>query len=276
MSLQRIAVYANLDKPGAPDALNRLVRWLERHGREVVPPAGLPGIESVKQADLLIVLGGDGTLLAAARLAYPAEVPLLGVNFGRLGFLSSVGFDEMFTALEGVLAGHFRTESRLVLQAEVETGTRTYRGPFHALNDVVVREPGGRSMEIEMVLEGVRLGSFRGDGLIVSTPTGSTAYSLSAGGPILEPSLEAILATAICPHAFAVRPLLFPADQTLEITWRSRGSRVQLAVDGHLVLDLESEQRIRVRRATRPIHFVLIENRSFYEVLRSKLRWGGA
>jgi NAD+ kinase len=279
--MRRVAVHANLEKEHAGQALAELISWLEARGVEVRrSPWGDDEEESdhreLAGCDLLIVLGGDGTLLGAARHAYPAEVPVLGVNFGHLGFLTAIGVDEMYPALEEVLAGRYRLEPRLMLRAEVDAWGDAPARSFYGLNDVVMRDNGGRSLEVETRIDGVLLGSFRADGLIVATPTGSTAYSLSAGGPIVEPGLKALMATAICPHAFAIRPLLFPAHQTLEMFYRSRGSGAHLAIDGQVMLDLEPEQRVRVHRAQRPIHFVHVENRSFYEVLRSKLRWGGA
>ncbi|MCA9727639.1 MAG: NAD(+)/NADH kinase [Candidatus Eisenbacteria bacterium] len=278
--MKRITVHANLDKEDAGEALAELIEWLKERGLDVRRSCWEEDEEEGRRAlagcDLLIVLGGDGTLLSAARYAYPAEVPVLGVNFGHLGFLTAIGVDEMYSALEEVLAGRYRLEPRLMLRAEVDAWGETPLQTHYALNDVVMRDTGGRSLEIETRIDDVLLGSFRADGLIISTPTGSSAYSLSAGGPIVEPSLKALMATAICPHAFAIRPLLFPAHQTLETFYRSRGSGAHLAIDGQVMVDLEPEQRVRVHRAQRPIHFVLVENRSFYEVLRSKLRWGGA
>jgi len=285
--MKSVAILPNLEKPESVEALAQLSPWLRKRHLEVRVPLGLPvkftcevtllpEDELLRGVDLLIVLGGDGTLLAAARLAYRSRVPILGVNFGRLGFLTDVSIDDMFPLLEEVLAGRFRREPRILLRAEVYDPDGEMIAQDLGLNDVVVREVGGRSIEVQTSIDGTPVHSFRGDGLIVATPTGSTAYSLSAGGPVVEPSLKALMATAICPHTFSVRPLLFPLHQTIEIGFVSRGNRVNVSVDGQLMLELKADQKVRVRRAPRPIHFVLVENRSFYAVLRTKLGWGGA
>lgn len=285
--MKSVAILPNLEKLESVEALQELCPWLRKRGLEVRVPLGLPvkgpgdvqllpEDELLRGADLLIVLGGDGTLLAASRLAYRFRVPILGVNFGRLGFLTDVSVDDMFPLLDEVLAGRFRKEPRILLRAEIHDPDGELIEQALGLNDVVVREVGGRSIEVETTIDGSPVHSFRGDGIIVATPTGSTAYSLSAGGPVVEPSLKALIATAISPHTFSVRPLLFPLHQTIEIGFVSRGSRVNVSVDGQLMLELKADQKVRVRRAPRPIHFVLIENRSFYAVLRTKLGWGGA
>jgi len=284
--IRAVAIYPNLEKPDCLPALSKLVAWLTRRGIEVrLPQEHTPKVklrvrsvarrELLDGGDLMVVLGGDGTILSAARMVYPERVPLLGVNFGTLGFLAEVTVGSMVSALEQVLTGQYRLEPRMMLTATVhdEQGHEIER--VHALNDVVLREASGRAIYIETRLEGTELGHFRGDGLIISTPTGSTAYSLSAGGPILQPNLEAMLATPICPHTLSSRPLLFPANETLEVRFRADAESVHLAVDGQLMLELSTDRSIRVRRARRPILFVLVENRSFYEVLRTKLRWGG-
>lgn len=285
--MKRIAVYPNVAKPESADAVEKLVRWLEHEGCHVrvpVPPVFGRGTrdeaaarsELLKDAELLVVLGGDGTLLSAARLVYPESIPILGVNFGTLGFLADVSIDNMIPALEKVLRGDYRLEPRLMVEASIQDEQGVEFQRVHALNDVVLREAKGRAIQIETALEGKPLGSFRGDGIVISTPTGSTAYSLSAGGPIVHPSIEALIATPICPHTLSIRPLLFPADHELMLRFQSDGESAHLAVDGQVMLDLATDRIVRVRRAERPIYFVLVENRSFFEVLRSKLRWGGA
>lgn len=285
--MKRIAVYPNLDKPLCVDAFREIVAWLRRRRLEVRYPAEaagplgeapdrVPEGPLLQDADLMVVLGGDGTLLSAARLAYPARVPILGINFGGLGFLTDIGIDTMFDSMERVLRGAYREEPRMMMSVSPHDREGRELERAYALNDVVLRETGGRAIEIETRIEGTSLGRFRGDGIIIATPTGSTAYSLSAGGPIVQPTLEALIATPICPHAFSFRPLLFPANETIEVRYRSIGTDVHLAVDGQVMLDLGAEHSIRVRRARRSIYFVLVENRSFYEVLRTKLRWGGA
>lgn len=282
-----VAVYPNLAKKDSLEALERLVVWLDRKKIEVRIPLdrkpdlplrvrALPERDLLRGADLLVVLGGDGTLLAAARLTYPKPVPILGVNFGTLGFLADVSIENMIPALEKVLKGAFRREPRMMLEADILDGDGRSRRRVHALNDVVLREASGRAIQIDTTIESKPLGRFRGDGIVISTPTGSTAYSLSAGGPIVQPTIEALIATPICPHTLSIRPVLFPARDTMEIRFQADTAPVHLAVDGQLMLELSTDHVVRVRRAKRPIYFVMVENRAFYEVLHTKLRWGGA
>jgi len=281
-----VAVVTNLAKPHAASELGRLVGWLRGKGyrarvpveaAEHVPVAVevVPRDRLLEGVDLLVVLGGDGTLLSAARMVYPRRVPILGVNFGGLGFLTDVSVSNMIPALEQVLAGEGRAEPRMMLRTSVHDGTGREIQKVYGLNDAVLHEAGRRAIDIETTLSGTPLGRFRADGIIVATPTGSTAYSLSAGGPILHPALNALIATPICPHSLSVRPLVFPAHETIEFRIRPPEFRVDLTVDGQVALTFSPEQTIQVRRAGRPIYFTLVENRSFYEVLRTKLRWGG-
>lgn len=285
-SIQRIAIFPNLAKQPCIRELKRLVRWLAKRQVTVRLPfearshvSGdhqfVPRVDLAQDADLLVVLGGDGTLLSAARVAYPARVPLLGVNFGSLGFLTDVSVREMFPSLEAIFRGEYRLEPRMLMRVTVHDAEGKEQERVYALNDAVVRETGGRAIEIELRVGGARLGKMRGDGIILCTPTGSTAYSLSAGGPVLQPTLNAILATPICPHALSYRPVVIPAHETIEVRQVARDMAAHLAVDGQQVLRLYDGHWVKIRRAQRPIHFVLTGQRSFYEVLRQKLRWGG-
>jgi len=267
--------------------LQRLTAWLRRRKIDVRLPAEMPdGPEGgltpagrrafLRDADLLIVLGGDGTLLSAARLVYPQSVPILGVNFGGLGFLTDATVDHMFSALEQILQGDGTMEQRMMLRASVRDRHGREVQKVYGLNDMVIHESARRAIHIEMQVAGTPLGQFRADGVIVATPTGSTAYSLSAGGPILHPTLNALIVTPICPHSLSLRPLVFPARHSIEFRVRSSEERADLTVDGQVALDFDAEGTVAVQRADRPAYFVLVENRSFYTVLRNKLRWGGA
>lgn len=235
-----------------------------------VPPADLPA-----HIDFMVVLGGDGTLLSAARLVYPRKVPLLGVNFGDLGFLTDVSDGSMYEALDAVLEGKCHLERRMMLKITLKSGKGRNRTVLYALNDAVVREANFRALQLNTKIAGAVLSSFKADGLIISTPTGSTAYSLSAGGPIVEPTLQCLIATPICPHTLAIRPLIFPASQTIEVAFDPPEARVELAVDGQLVIELSPQDRLQIRRAEQPIYFLQLRRRPFYEVLRAKLKWGG-
>ena len=285
--MKRIAIYPNLDKPHCAEQVRRLTAWLKRRGLSVILPVGVeshPGNPSapvfapraLRAVDLLVVLGGDGTLLSAARLIYPLQVPILGVNFGGLGFLTDVSVKNMLPALDGVLAGDGRREPRMMLRASTVDRRGREVEVVHGLNDLVLHQSGRRAIIIETTLAGTSLGSFPADGMIVATPTGSTAYSLSAGGPVVQPTLNALILTPISPHTLSLRPMVFPATEAVELRVRPSDTGVRLTVDGQVDLGFKAESTIRVRRARRPIWFVLVENRSFYEVLRAKLRWGGA
>jgi NAD+ kinase len=283
--VKRIAVYPNTSKPHCARELERLTGWLHRRDctvRVIQQTAeGIASPEATRQSrsllqevELLIVLGGDGTLLSAARMAYPKRVPILGVNFGGLGFLTDVSVDNMIPALERVLAGDYRSESRMLLRASVVDPAGKERQKVYGMNDLVLHEDGRRAILIDTTLQGTPLGLIRADGMIVATPTGSTAYSLSAGGPIVNPTLNVLIATPISPHSLSVRPLLFPASESIEFRIRPPELRVDLTVDGQIPLDFRAHDTIRVRRAEKTMEFILVENRSFYAVLRNKLGWG--
>ncbi|MBD3336782.1 MAG: NAD(+) kinase [Candidatus Eisenbacteria bacterium] len=282
----RIGIYPNLSKQECRQVMESLIGTLHKKGHETwisdrlvhgtpeaahaVPPNELP-----RNVDFLVVLGGDGTLLSAARLVYPRKVPLLGVNFGDLGFLTDVSVESMYEALDAVLAGKSHLERRMMLKVVIKSSRGGNRAVLYALNDAVVREANFRAMRLTTKVAGAPLSTFKADGLIISTPTGSTAYSLSAGGPIVEPTLQTLIATPLCPHALAIRPLIFPSNQTLEVCFGPQDARIELAVDGQLVIELSPHDRLLARRAERPIYFLQLRRRPFYEVLRAKLKWGG-
>lgn len=283
---RRVGIYPNLSKEACREVMESLVAHLHERGHESwiseqLPPPHPPSVHSAPPSELarcvdfMIVLGGDGTLLSAARLIYPRKVPLLGINFGDFGFLSELTVDDMFEGIDAALRGEYHLERRNMLKVMLMSHSGRARTSVYALNDAVVREINFRTLVIKTAIAGVPLNSFKADGLIVATPTGSTAYSLSAGGPIVEPTVQCLIATPICPHKLSVRPLIFPATQTIEVTFGPEDARVQLAVDGQLVIELSPRDRLVVRRAERPIYFLQPRPRSFYEVLRAKLKWGG-
>lgn len=282
---ERIAIDPNLSKPGCDAAVRKLCAWLSERGLNVVVPPHVlphpPGVRVVervdlaKESDLVIVLGGDGTLLSTARRVYPRRVPILGVNFGGLGFLTDVTIEDMIPSLERVLAGDYRRESRIMLRADILERDGGMRDRCFAMNDVVIREVGHRLLTLRPRLASSEMGNFKADGLIVATPTGSTAYSLSAGGPIVHPTLRALIAAPICPHNLSMRPILFPSDETLEVQIEPDDARVQVVADGQEALDLNSGETVRIRRAPGTIEFLLVQKRSFYDVVREKLKWGG-
>ena len=281
-----------LARPGlleAGPAVRDLVAWLRERKVPVVldeATAALGGDEAskscrvtsgrevAKAADALVVLGGDGTLLAASRLL-DRTVPLLGVNFGSLGFLTEIGLSDLYPALQAVLEGRYEHEERQLLHAVARrAGKEEVRG--EVLNDVVITKAGpSRIIELEVTVDGEFVSAFRADGLIVSSPTGSTAYNLAAGGPILHPSLAAIVLTPICPHMLTNRPLVLGDQSTIEVRLRAaRRVEVYTAFDGQQSFALADGDTVTVTASDRRLRLVKVPGREYYEVLRTKLKWG--
>jgi len=285
-TIRNVGIYPNFEKRRARKAFDQLVTWLQRekcrvwvsedlNGRLPDDVGRLPQPELGQKIDLLVVLGGDGTLLAAARALYPNEVPILGVKFGGLGFLTDVTVRHLEEALLQTLRGDYTIERRMMLKISILSPKGKPRATLYGLNDAVINEARQRLLEIDMTIGDTAVGHFKADGVIVATPTGSTAYSLSAGGPIVEPLLDALIATPICPHSLAIRPLIFPAYSTIRIDWNREGGEVSLAVDGQVFLELHRGESIRVGRAEKSSCFVQLRQRAFWDVLREKLKWGG-
>lgn len=225
--------------------------------------------------DLLLTLGGDGTLLRGARLVAPYGIPVLGVNFGHLGFLTSVAPEEMDDALGLVFAGEARLDERIILDVRAEAADGTHRASYLALNDAVLHRGGvARMLQLSVHAHNEEVGTYSADGLILATPTGSTAYSLSAGGPIVAPAVDCIIATPICPHTLAVRPLVLPADEKITVEVIAPDESLILTVDGQVGTTLAPGDRLVVRRAERPLGLVRLPGQSFFSTLRRKLRWG--
>ena len=277
-----------VSKPGAAKArgvVERLLDWLAARGHAavleketagLVPAATVPSVgkaELPAQADLIVVLGGDGTLLSMARAVGDLGVPLLGVNLGELGFLTATTLDEMFPALEAWLAGRMAIDERMMLSARVLRNGQAI-GEYAALNDVVITKSAmSRIVNLSVSVEGQYATAYRADGLIISTPTGSTAYSLSAGGPILFPAMDAIVLTPICSHTLTNRPIVLPAGQRVEVTLLT-DQEVMVTVDGQVGLNLREGDTVEVRQATARIRLVRFPQQGFFSVLRTKLKWG--
>ena len=230
--------------------------------------------ELVAQCDLIIVLGGDGTLLAAARHARPLNVPILAVNLGSLGFLTAVTTSELYDSLDQIINGKHQLDSRKMLQINVvRSGGESVT--YHALNDAVLNKGAiSRIIDFETYVDGRFLNLFKADGLIVSTPTGSTAYCLAAGGPIVYPAVEAFIITPICSHTLTNRPLVVSDRSRIEIVVKTEAESVFLTVDGQVGLALHSGDRIVCELSPSQIHLIRPPHKEFYEVLRSKLKWG--
>ncbi|MBI4371628.1 MAG: NAD(+)/NADH kinase [Elusimicrobia bacterium] len=272
-------MFLNESKPGSRGTLARVRALLKARGIKALIVNGRPRAEALRRADLAIALGGDGTMLRAAREAAPRGIPLLGVNTGRLGFLSGAESPELARGLGEALAGRFAVEERSMLEAEVLRGGRRVFGPDRALNEVVIR-CGEQARAVTLsARSGARfVADYFGDGLIAATPTGSTAYALAASGPLVDPSLDVILVAPICPHTLTQRPLIVPACLPLSIRLGRRRAdeapRVLVSLDGRAACDLRVDDEVRVRRAAAPLKLLMPPRRSFFEVLRRKLKWG--
>lgn len=268
--------------------LRRLSEHLDRRGLELLldvesarllgrPAAeGLP-IEALgARSDLVIVVGGDGTLLHAARAMAAHQVPLLGINLGRLGFLVDVSPADIESALDAILAGEYQTDARALLSAVVVAGSEPQR-VYSALNDVVIHKWNtARLIEFETYIDGIFVNAQRSDGLIIATPTGSTAYALSGGGPLVDPSLDAILLVPVCPHDLSNRPLVVPGQSRIEIRVCGHDhGHVQVTCDGQTDLPLPRESSIRVARHDERACLLHPKGHDHYQILRAKLGWGG-
>jgi NAD+ kinase len=225
-------------------------------------------------SDLLIVLGGDGTLLSAARMAAERKVPILAVNLGGLGFLTTVSQDEIYVILEEIFSGKHRVSERVMIEAEIVRGGSTIRRQI-ALNDAVLNKAAlARIMDLELRIDGEYVTTYKADGLILSTPTGSTAYSLAAGGPIVYPIVEAFVVTPICPHTLTNRPLVIPDSAKIEIDFKAEDDAVFLTLDGQVGIELTRGDHIVVRKAQEKLFLVRPAKKTYFGILRSKLKWG--
>lgn len=230
--------------------------------------------ELAARADMLLVLGGDGTLLAVARAAGDHDVPVLPVNLGSLGFLTSVKLDELYTVLEEVQAGQHRISERIQVDTEVHRGSAVI-ARNRALNDAVLSKATlARIIDMELSIDGRYVCSYRADGLIIATPTGSTAYSLSAGGPIVYPTVDAFLVTPICPHSLTNRPLVIPDSMTLELAFQASDNAAYLTLDGQVGVELQAGDRVVIRKAAKRLKLVRPLRKTYFEILRNKLKWG--
>ncbi|MBA4394093.1 MAG: NAD(+) kinase [Desulfobacca sp.] len=229
---------------------------------------------SPRHLDLVVVLGGDGTLLKAVRLYGSQEAPVLGVNLGGLGFLTEIALDELRPIFDRILQGDYQTETRMVLTARIIREGEDHPGvPF--LNDMVINKGAlARIIDLETSIDGLFLTSYRGDGLIVATPTGSTAYNLAAGGPILHPSLKTIILTPICPFKITNRPIILQDDAVIEIRLGSKAKEVWLTFDGQVGYPLNIGDVVRVEKAEKSIQLIKTPFKNYFEILRTKLKWG--
>jgi len=261
-----------------------IVAWLRAQGTRVFIDQSsaqeysdsctvLPAEEFASTLDLVAVFGGDGTFLYGARLVGGSGVPILGVNLGSLGFLTEVNLEDLYPAFELVLSGEYQLEERMLLQIEVIRDERLLSRHL-ALNDAVINKGAlARMIEFEAIVNSQLVTVTRADGLIIATPTGSTAYSLSAGGPILYPTLGAVLITPICPHTFTNRPVVVPEEAVVEVLLH-HGQDVMLTVDGQVGTPLETRDRLKIRKASQTLRLIQPKGSTFFSLLREKLKWG--
>ncbi len=260
----------------AIDTLRRRLEtvWLDIDGAKMLGLAdqGRSDDELAARAEFIMAFGGDGTILRAARLAARRGIPILGVNLGGFGFLAEISTEDLPGVLPDLLAEHYELDERMMLQVQTDHAEEQ---PWLALNDVVVTKSGvARVLRLRVLVNGEHLASYPADGVIVATPTGSTAYSLSAGGPILHPNVEALVITPICPHTFNARSVVVDGNAAVDIELTVPSPEATATVDGRLGLTLGESWRVRVRRAPQTTHFVRVRSSSFYGILRTKLAWG--
>ena len=272
-------VFYNETKPEAVRNMRFVTSVLKSKGVKVWTGNETSVRERLRLADIAVALGGDGTMLRAARLLAPHSIPLLGVNSGGLGFLSGTDASDFKRHIDAILAGKFQVEDRWMLEIEATRDGRRFFGPNIALNDVVIRcGDQARAILLRTRSADRFVADYFGDGLIVSTPTGSTAYSLAASGPIVEPSLDVLVIAPICPHTLTQRPLIIPVDEPLSIRLATRRAheapRVLLSLDGQVGCALRVGDEVRIARYEKPFKLLLNPKRSYYEVLRKKLKWG--
>ncbi|ABF87448.1 putative inorganic polyphosphate/ATP-NAD kinase [Myxococcus xanthus DK 1622] len=279
--VQTLAIVAKRDKPEAV-ALAAQIRERYPHlsvlaDRTLAHELGWPRVddrELVTRADLMVVLGGDGTLIYAARLLGGRGVPILGVNLGSLGFMTEVPVEELYPMLEQVLAGRFQVDSRMKLSCRLLRGGRVLIED-EVLNDVVINKGAlARIADHETSIDGVPITTYKSDGVILATPTGSTAYSLSAGGPIVHPSVDCTVLSPICSHALTQRSIVVPADRTIRVTLRSETADTYLTIDGQTGHGLQGGDCIEVVRSHNRVNLVRNPKVAYFSILRQKLHWG--
>ena len=269
-------------KPGHAEAratADELSSWLKTRGiAQSGEPVSAGEIRADRtltlNADLIVVLGGDGTMISTARLVGDADVLVLGINYGSLGYLTDFRIEEMFPALESIIAGEYEIDRRVMLDAEHwRNGEKLVTG--RVLNDVVINKAAlARIIDIDVRLNDLFVNTFRADGLIVSTPTGSTAYNLSAGGPIIYPSMNAIVLTPICPFTLTNRPIVVPDEARIDLALDNENEGVVLSLDGQTGYPMKAHDRVVIRKSETTFNLVQPANRNYFDVLRDKLKWG--
>ncbi len=281
-TIKKIGIFSKQKPDISRKVLQQLTSWLREKNYDILMGPKTAGIidetsnlkieEIPSKADLIIVLGGDGTLLSVARLTHPFDVPILAVNLGSLGFLTEVALPELYKTLEEVLKGESGIERRMLLNAFLLQGGKAVRDDF-ALNDVVINKSAARIVNLEVHVNGQYMTSYRADGLIIATPTGSTGYSLSAGGPIIHPSMNALVLSPICPFALTNRPIVIPSQSTLQVRLITE-EEVQVTLDGQTGYPMFRDDVLEIKQGPTPVNLIQAKDKNYYQILRRKLHWG--
>ena len=285
MGIQKVGIIANSSKESAVDYTCRLSEWHLKKGlevfldEEIADKAGIiPGIsrkELVSLVDIIVVFGGDGTLLMASRSVRGLDVPIVGVNLGDFGFMTVVNLNEMFSTMEFILKGDYKTSKRMMLDAILESEDEQ-EIEHSALNDIVIsRGDLFRMINLETFVDDKYLTTYKADGLIISTPTGSTAYSLSAGGPIVLPDLNSIIVNPICPHTLTNRPIVLSPDSVVRVVLGPKEGNATATFDGQVSVVMKSGDAIKINKSSDYINLIDSPHHDYLEILRTKLGWGG-
>jgi NAD+ kinase len=281
--MKNIGIIANVKKEMTKGVVNEIIRWTKKENigfflaEELVPVVGhseaaLPVMELWQEINALISLGGDGTMLASARAVGVHQVPILGINLGGVGFLTEINSNDLTNTLNRLKKGEYFIEKRMVLESEVEGFQKLQQ---YALNDIVIDKGEiARLFLLHLYADDEFICSYSADGLIVSTPSGSTAYNLAAGGPIINPRMNAIIVSPICPHTLASRTILFSEKETLKVKVELDSREAGLTIDGQVAFHLKSGSSVIIRKAGHSVNLIKFRDRSFYEILRTKLHWG--
>jgi NAD+ kinase len=286
MLIKKVGIIANIAKEKSAACTAELRDWMVARGLKVYLEEGiaakigsLSGVEKEKLwtlVDLIVVFGGDGTILRTARLVRDRDVPIVGINLGVFGYLTEVNLDEMYSAMEVILSGDFQVEKRMMLDVEIQGGEEPFREGT-VLNDVVInRKNLSRIVELDTMVDGRYLTTFKADGLIVATPTGSTAYSMAAGGPIVFPELNSILINPICPHTLTNRPVILPESAVVRVMLGAMEQGATVTLDGQVSFAVKYGDSITIRKSRYITTLVSSPHRGYLEILRTKLGWGGS
>lgn len=281
--MKKIGIICKPGRPEPEEILHELLPWLRQKGyetfvdQEAAAALNIRGYtrkEIASSVDVAFVLGGDGTMLSASRAVAEKGVPILGINLGSMGFMAEINKDELYEVVDRILSGDCVIEERLMLTARIRRNGEQIEG-YTVLNDVVINKGAlARIIDMETFINGKYVTTYKADGLIIATPTGSTAYSLSASGPIVYPTLDSILLTPICPHTLTNRPILLPDDFGIEVVVRTLSEDVYLTLDGQIGAHLRMDDVIEISRADYKTRLLIPYERDYFEILRDKLRWG--